>query len=488
MSLDFNFTIEELGAAEAATINPYLNSPARGMKLLACLAGYSATESVQKEQRERLELLHKLIHEDFIDLTELSSYSNDARALQHLLAVEEALGNFVMFPDLARKHVVGVGGGFSAGKSRFLNTLLGIDLLPESLEPTTAIPSFIIHGEADIIALNSFNNRVALDRDALLAITHAFPINYRDSLNDSFGFAHILKLLILHQPHLPWENVAFLDTPGYSKADANGNSYTDQSIALRQLGEADYILWLISARNGSIRQDDLDLLRRLNHPQPIYFIITQADLVGNNSIHAVIESIRNAIEQAGIQYAGLMAWTAPLNCDHGERVAGDDLSTWLNSLNEVPKNIQFKSSCQKVLDSYIYYNKESLITSRRKLSLLNKLLPLSDELPDSERITLRQLIHEQQKSQRIFKEQVGEFTNLKHDMVDLVSAIVGELDEAAHLVLSQKQHYQALVGLLRVVAKKKSISSLASEMLHKKEGTSFDRGGKMRRATHFMLR
>lgn len=465
MSIDHVFPLEELEAAVMATLNPYLRNPARGMQLLARLTGHPAPESVKQEQREHLDRLHTLIHKDFIDLSTRCSYSSEALAMQQLLVMEESLENFSLFPDLARKHVIGVGGGFSAGKSRFLNTLLGVDLLPESLEPTTAIPSFITRGEADIVALNSFNHRVTLDRDALQAITHAFNDHYRDSLSDGFGFSHILKLLMLHQPHLAWGNIAFLDTPGYSKSDVDGNIHTDQDIALRQLVEADHILWLLSAKNGSIRQDDLGFLRHLKHPQPIFFVITQADLVGEERINAIIDSTRKAIEQAGIPFAGLMAWTAPPSRDHGTRVAGDDVSVWLDKLNEIPKNTLFRSSCQQVLDGYIDYNQESLVSSRRKLALLNTLLPLVDDLPESERVTLQELIREQRQSQVLFKEQFDQFTTLKRDMVEVIGAIAGELETPVVETIESRQHYQDLVDLLSAIAVQKSVSFTPQEEL-----------------------
>ncbi|WP_233401031.1 dynamin family protein [Helicobacter pylori] len=40
--------------------------------------------------------------------------------------------------------MVAVGGGFSAGKSSFLNHLLGLNLkLPEAMEVATAIPTYL---------------------------------------------------------------------------------------------------------------------------------------------------------------------------------------------------------------------------------------------------------------------------------------------------------------------------------------------------------
>lgn len=426
MSLDFSFSLEDLEAAQSATTNPYLSDPGKGLQLIASLVG-QPRPGVGQEQQQLPAALHRLIHERFIDLTSRGSYPGEAQALRELQALEASLENLALFPDLANKTVVGIGGGFSAGKSRLLNTLLGVDLLPESLEPTTAIPSFITRGEDGIVALNTFNQQTRLNRDGLKAITHAFTSHYRDSLDEAFGFAHVLKLLMLHCASFVWSNLAFLDTPGYSKADARGNHLTDETIALKQLTEADHVMWLISAKNGSIRQDDLAFLRSLNHPKPIFFVVTQADLVGRSSINSILHSTAQAIEASGIACAGLMAWAAPLGAAHGELIAGDDVRVWLKNLDDAPKYTNHRRTCERVLDGYIRHNQENLSNSRRKLSLFNTLLPLQNKLPQSEQSTLQELLQEQRTRQKIFAELIDAFTVLKSEMQEIIAQIIGDL-------------------------------------------------------------
>ncbi len=427
MSLDFSFSLEDLEAAQSATTNTYLSDPGKGLQLIVSLVGQPRPDVGQEQQQQLPATLHRLIHERFIDLTSKGSYPGEAQALRELQALEASLENLALFPDLANKTVVGVGGGFSAGKSRLLNTLLGVNLLPESLEPTTAIPSFITLGEDGIVALNTFNLQIRLDRDGLQAITHAFTSHYRDCLDEGFGFAHVLKLLMLHCASFAWSNLAFLDTPGYSKADARGSHHTDETIALKQLTEADHVMWLLSAKNGSIRQDDLAFLRSLNHPKPIFFVVTQADLVGRSSINAILHSTAEAIEASGIPCAGLMAWAAPLGVGQGELIAGDDVRVWLEKLDDTPKYTNHRRTCERVLDGYIRHNQENLSNSRRKLSLFNSLLPLQNKLPQSEQATLQELLQEQRTRQKVFAELVDAFTVLKSEMQEIIAQIIGDL-------------------------------------------------------------
>ncbi|VVQ35287.1 dynamin family protein [Pseudomonas fluorescens] len=427
MSLDFSFSLEELEAAQSATTNPHLSDPAKGLQLIASLVGRPRQAVGDVRQQQLCTALHRLIHEHFIDLASKGSYPGEALALRELQALEASLANLAQFPDLANKTVVGVGGGFSAGKSRLLNTLLGVDVLPESLEPTTAIPSFICQGEDDIVALNTFNQQIRLDRDGLQAITHAFSNHYRASLDEAFGFAHVLKLLMLHCRCFAWSNLAFLDTPGYSKADAQGSQPTDEAIALEQLREADQVVWLLSAKNGSIRQDDLAFLRSLEHPTPVFFVVTQADLVSASSIEAILQDTAKAIENSGIPCAGLMAWAAPLGVEQGKRIAGNDIRAWLDQLDQAPKFTQHRRTCERVLDGYIRHNQEKLSDSRSELSLFNTLLPLQNTLPQAEQATLQTLLRAQRAQQKVHAELVDAFTALKHEMLGIIAQIIGDL-------------------------------------------------------------
>ena len=48
--------------------------------------------------------------------------------------------DYILYDRLIGKNVVALGGGFSSGKSSFLNALTGEPALPEAIEPTTAVP------------------------------------------------------------------------------------------------------------------------------------------------------------------------------------------------------------------------------------------------------------------------------------------------------------------------------------------------------------
>lgn len=437
MSLDFKFSDEELAALDAETANPYLADPAKGLQLITRLIAQPET-SLPTQHRRNFKHLHNLIHQSYVSLSARDTYPTEALNYRDLIALEDALEDLVAFPDLANKTVIGIGGSFSAGKSRFINTLLGNDLLPEALEPTTAIPSYLVTGTHEVIrALNQFEHDVELDRPALQAITHAFPRHYRQVHGVEVGFAHMIRLLMILDPKLSWQNLAFLDTPGFSKPDNPRSEQADRQIALRQLKEADEILWLLNAKNGSIRRDDIEFLRDLDHHKPIYFVVTQADLVGKSRVAAILEKIAETLDEARISRAGLMAWAAPLGSNRGQHWAGDDVYEWLTWLNGAVKETQTRVECTRILDSHIHYNSKALVENRELLSTFNELLPLVGKIADSTPLgkrdenpkttLLRKHIDRLRQEQRQFKELIDDFGSLKEEMLKTITLLVGDV-------------------------------------------------------------
>ena len=87
-----------------------------------------------------------LITHDFIEFANNeSALAEEAKALLILQDVEKRLQDIVTFPSIYNKNIVALGGGFSAGKSEFINSFF-IDKeikLPVGLNPVTAIPTYI---------------------------------------------------------------------------------------------------------------------------------------------------------------------------------------------------------------------------------------------------------------------------------------------------------------------------------------------------------
>ena len=142
---------------------------------LLCRASQSNME--QDGQRLQfaadLDVLDKIINHDLPELARSGSPDHFADILKDLNLELEHFREFCEFPDLAQKVVVGVGGAFSAGKSSLINTLLGKKRLVVEIDPTTSLPTHLLHGEQEqITALNLFRRRVILSQDEFASVTH----------------------------------------------------------------------------------------------------------------------------------------------------------------------------------------------------------------------------------------------------------------------------------------------------------------------------
>lgn len=234
--------------------------------------------------------------------------------------------------QIAEKTIIGVGGGFSAGKSRFINSLLAIEALPEALEPCTAVATYLSASQQEQThALNLLNHHISLKSEQLGQLRHFVGDN---RTQNDIQLAELIQYVHLGISQLKWEHIAFLDTPGYSKADAEHHHHSDEKLAINQLSKADYLIWLVNAKNGTIRDEDLQFLQKITPKEPIFVVLTQSDLVNRSDIEPILKSVRKNLKSRNIKIAGLMAWAAPIMQLNGRRLAGEDILQWLDKINQ----------------------------------------------------------------------------------------------------------------------------------------------------------
>ncbi|GAA7945006.1 hypothetical protein COL447_10810 [Helicobacter pylori] len=132
-------------------------------------------------------------------------------ALLTLQEIQKELQLVASYPSLFQKTIVAVGGGFSTGKSTFLNNLLGLKLkLPEDIDPTTAIPTYCLKGKREVLMGFSQNG-------GMVELPHlAFDHQFLKSLG--FNLKEIMPFMLLSAPSVPFEFLCFIDTPGYTPA------------------------------------------------------------------------------------------------------------------------------------------------------------------------------------------------------------------------------------------------------------------------------
>ncbi len=96
-------------------------------------------------ENEGLEEYQCILDNNFLEFASgVDSLKEKEIALLELQEIKKELQLVASYPSLFQKNMVAVGGGFSAGKSTFLNHLLGLNLkLTEAMEVATAIPTYL---------------------------------------------------------------------------------------------------------------------------------------------------------------------------------------------------------------------------------------------------------------------------------------------------------------------------------------------------------
>ncbi len=230
------------------------------------------------QQDKDLKEVKELFLSRMPELIKKSAPSDIYEILRELQYNYEFLYDCIVYGTLKRKNVIGLGGGFSSGKSSFLNALLnGGEILPENINPSTSVPTYIVKEDKNLVrGINIFQNSMELDLFSINAISHGFGT--MDNMK-SIELGHILRNLILETPLFQYNKIAFLDTPGYSKPDdVNYSTKTDEIIARQQLNTTNYILWFASvSENGSLSEEDIKFIKSLREDIRITIICSKAN-------------------------------------------------------------------------------------------------------------------------------------------------------------------------------------------------------------------
>lgn len=170
---------------------------------------------------------------------------------------------------------IAVLGQFKAGKSSFMNSLAGADVLPVGVLPVTAVVTRLDHGSEDGAQVTFLDGkRLACDlRDLPGYVTE------RDNPENVKQVASVEVTL----PSLaPFQGIRFVDTPGLGSVFAHN---TQASLDwLPKVGGA----LVAIAVNQPLGEQDLKLLREVSrHTPEVTILLTKADLVTPEELSAI---------------------------------------------------------------------------------------------------------------------------------------------------------------------------------------------------------
>ena len=393
--------------------NKYLKDVDAALNLISKIVPLSDGNKDFKNKIKKLDELNTSLLSAFRTV----KLDNEAQLQIKLLQLSSKFKEEQKYKAIENKPIIGIGGKFSSGKSKFINSILnsGEELLPEDQMPTTSIPTYIMYGEREeISAYISENKKVALDNDALHSLTHKFYEKYK------IGFSAFINCLIIYEPKLPYKDVVFLDTPGYSKADFGNkdnkqDDFSDENKAYLQLRAADYLIWLVDIENGVLSETDISFITKVGLNTPVLIVVNKSDKKLDKDIEAVTKSIEQAALDAGLNVFAVTAYSSRNNVEWQER---GKISEFLNMIGN-------KKSCRKdaynqileIGSSAVQYVEEKIEISVRERNFLSELILNSEDIMEIK--SLIEIYGESMEEIRSMRKSIKKYENVIKGLKDI---------------------------------------------------------------------
>lgn len=265
-----------------------------------------------KEPNADLDRFRKLLNEDFMDFANQDdSLANEAEILLKLQNIEKELVIASTCPQIYNKAIIAVAGTFSSGKSTFISSFFD-DIkisLPQALEPSTAISTFVINEtKCELLGVSNEGvevNLSALDKEIHSKLAHEFIEKFGFKLKKLMPFMVFQIALDDELKHL-----CFIDTPGINAPD-KGFTSNDEKNAKEFLDDADALIWVVRLKSGGISDDDLRFLNGLDLSQKkLFIVLNRADDLPPQQHKNIIELTTETLDNHCIEFEGISAYSS----------------------------------------------------------------------------------------------------------------------------------------------------------------------------------
>ncbi len=378
-------------------------------------------------ENEGLEEYQSVLNNEFLEFASgVDSLKEKEIALLTLQKIKKELQLVASYPSLFQKSMVAVGGGFSAGKSTFLNQLLGLKLkLPEDINPTTAIPTYCLKGKKEVL--------MGFSQNGGMVELHNLTFDHQFLKSLGFNLKEIMPLMLLSAPSVPFEFLCFIDTPGYNSS-TQGYTDGDKQASKESLKHAKHILWLISCERGGIETGDLDYLQELyEEGKQVFIVVSRADSRTKRQLEEIAIKIKETLEDRGIEFLGIGAYSSTR---YQEIKEFSEKSPIFDSIEKFLKKLNKRSEKQNEILSVLYevhlayekaieqdanrFKRYQKVLHSVKLDLLQKGFDDFNDAAFNKMESLKKEFSEQERSKRESLEQLNEVVGLFKESIDKV--------------------------------------------------------------------
>ena len=396
-----------------------------------CLSGKkNDNEKYIKFKEHTINRLFKFMNEE-------KSLKNEAEVVIQLQKIFYKLEMGVNFHFLYKKNMISVGGAFSSGKTSFINSFINDKnlKLPEGLRPTTAIPTYIINDTSVKITGSSKNGGIiGIPNEIFSNIDHEYISDLEYNIRD------LINILVISIPMVSgFSNICLVDTPGYNSYFEGDNLYTnnlDNKLAIEELEKSNSIVWIIDITVGVITRNDIDFINKIKDKK-LYVLLNKSELVPETSRDEIINQIKNNLEDEGIIYEGINAYSSRQKKEF--QFVKKSLNQFLSEEN-VEFNLcdEIKSEFKSIINLYYNAIKADKIGQEKLLSNVGKDIEemyykiLKLEQPINAKKAERCLEIFKESSSKIIKQFsaiVIEYKNQLDELKNIEEEILNSLDE-----------------------------------------------------------
>ena len=186
-------------------------------------------------------------------------------------------------------------GQFKRGKSTLLNALIGEAILPTSVVPLTAIPTFVEYGPERAVRVHYQNDKPPDEflnkySDEINKILEAF-VTEEGNPENRLG---VLQVDILHPAEILKHGVVLIDTPGI------GSTFTHNTQAtLNFLPQCDAALFVVSADPPLTEVESQFLQDVFPKVSRLFFIFNKMDYLNDQEKEAAIGFFKKVLKAKG---------------------------------------------------------------------------------------------------------------------------------------------------------------------------------------------
>jgi len=270
------------------------------------------TDILKARPRENIHIqqFHSLVRSELKDFFNKAAEVNQMDAIDEFEKIENEMNLIANCPVVHSKMVGAIGGGFSSGKSTFINSFMLDDgvRLATGVVPVTAIPSYVICGDSsDISGISYRGGSFKIEADMYKDISHELLKKLDFDLKEILRYITVTAKLDDEY----FSNICLIDTPGYN-APSVGTTEQDKTIARDYIKDAKFLIWIIGlGSTGTFPKNDLDFLNNpdlffgKNEAKSLYIVANKARSITPSNRPKILEQLKEVLDDYGIRYEGI---------------------------------------------------------------------------------------------------------------------------------------------------------------------------------------